>query len=198
MFECWWQNEGFEAWRLDGDLRGASRRWQHRLHDELWLWFNDSGEGVVWGKNHGIFLKPGLFGCFGGGEGEDWKWTRLPGQHAGQILIVPRDWLTTRCGAAGAGKRTPFSRWLRGECGVAFVGLMGGVEKKLATRLAAGWKSRTLPPKFAAELQDWVSGLLGSSPAAMPRASACGRRRTSTQVSSTKPMSYHSQSTAGM
>ena len=142
MFECWWQNEGFEAWHLRGDLRGASRRWQHRLQDELWLWFNDSGEGVVWGKDHRIFLKPGLFGCFGGQEGEDWKWTRLPGHHEGEILIVPRDYLARHFGEAAAAKKTPFARWLRGEKGVSFAGLMGTGEKRLAEKLASSQRRR--------------------------------------------------------
>lgn len=195
MFECWWQNEGFEAWHLRGDLRGASRRWQHRLHDELWLWFNDSGEGVVWGKDHRIFLKPGLFGCFGGQDGEDWKWTRLPGQHTGEILIVPREHLVRHFGGAASAKKTPFARWLRGEKGVSFAGLMGTGERRLAKRLIAGWKSRSLPMTLERDLHAWVSGLLGA--ATMPRASACGRKRTKTQVNSTKPMSYQSQSAAG-
>jgi hypothetical protein len=198
MFECWWQNDGFEAWRLQGDLRGASRRWQHRLHDELWLWLNDAGEGVVWGKDHRIFLKPGLFGCFGGQEGEDWKWTRLPGHHAGEILIIPRAYLLRHFGEAAAEKRTPFARWLRGEKGVSFAGLMGPSEKRLMKRLAAGWKTRGLPAPVRRDLHAWVSGLLASTLAPMPRASAYGRKRTKTQVSSTKPMSYHSQSAAGM
>lgn len=198
MFECWWQNEGFEAWHLRGDLRGASRRWQHRLHDELWLWFNDSGEGVVWGKDHRIFLKPGLFGCFGGQDGEDWKWTRLPGHHVGEILIIPREWLVRHAGEAAATKGTSFARWLRGEKGVSFAGLMGAGEKNLAKRLTAGWKSRALPATVERDLHAWVSGLLGATPVPMPRASACGRKRANTQVSSTKPMSYQSQSAAGM
>ena len=198
MFECWWQNEGFEAWHLRGDLRGASRRWQHRLQDELWLWFNDSGEGVVWGKDHRIFLKPGLFGCFGGQEGEDWKWTRLPGHHEGEILIVPRDYLARHFGEAAAAKKTPFARWLRGEKGVSFAGLMGTGEKRLAEKLAAGWKARGLPVGVERDLNAWISRILGADQAPIPRASACGRKRTRTQVSSTKPMSYQSQSAAGM
>jgi hypothetical protein len=198
MFECWWENDGFEAWHLRGDLRGASRRWQHRLHDELWLWLNDSGEGVVWGKAHRIFLKPGLFGCFGGQEGEDWKWTRLPGHHAGEILIVPRAYLLQHFGAAAAEKKTPFARWLRGEKGMSFAGLMSPAEKRLAKRLAAGWKTRGLPTAVSRDLHSWVSALLSPTLAAMPRASACGRKRTKIQVSSTQPMSYQSQSSAGM
>jgi hypothetical protein len=198
MFECWWQNDGFEAWHLRGDLRGASRRWQHRLQDELWLWFNDSGEGVVWGKDHRIFLKPGLFGCFGGQEGEDWKWTRLPGHHEGEILIVPREHLVRHFGEAAALKKTPFARWLRGEKGVSFAGLMGTGEKRLAAKLAAGWKAQALPAGVERDLHGWFSRILGAVQTSMPRASACGRKRTRTQVSRTKPMSYQSQSAAGM
>lgn len=174
MFECWWQSEGFEAWRLRGDLRGASRRWQHRLHDELWLWFNDSGDGIVWGKDHRIFLKPGLFGCFGGQEGEDWKWTRLPGHHAAEILIVPREPLLRLLGDAASTKQTPFARWLRGEQGVSFAGLMGTAEKRLSRRMAGGWKSRTLPMTLERELVSWFTRRLGLVPAEKAR----GRNRS--------------------
>ncbi len=198
MFECWWQNEGFEAWRLRGDLRGASRRWQHRLHDELWLWLNTSGEGVVWGRDHRIFLKPGLFGCFGGQDGEDWKWTRLPGHHEGEILIIPRAYLVRHFGEAAAAKNTPFARWLKGEQGMAFTGLAGKEEKRLATLLAAGWASKKLPALTRRALDRWGHRILGVTQAPIPRASACGRKRIRTQVSKTKPMSYQSQSAAGM
>jgi len=171
MFECWWQKDGFEAWRLRGDLRGASRRWQHRLHDELWLWFNASGEGVVWGRDHRIFLKPGLFGCFGGQDGEDWKWTRLPGHHEAEILILPREQLRRRFGEAAAAKNTPFARWLRGEQGVSFSGLSGPEEKKLAALLAAGWRTKSLPIAVSRALGRWVERILGrpQDPAAKTR-----------------------------
>jgi hypothetical protein len=161
MFECWWQKDGFEAWRLRGDLRGASRRWQHRLHDELWLWFNVAGEGVVWGRDHRIFLKPGLFGCFGGQDGEDWKWTRLPGHHEAEILILPREHLRRRFSGAAAAKNTPFARWLRGEQGVSFSGLSGPEEKKLAALLAAGWRTKSLPVAVSRALGHWVERILG-------------------------------------
>jgi len=171
MFECWWQKDGFEAWRLRGDLRGASRRWQHRLHDELWLWFNVAGEGVVWGRDHRIFLKPGLFGCFGGQDGEDWKWTRLPGHHEAEILILPREHLRRRFSGAAAAKNTPFARWLRGEQGVSFSGLSGPEEKKLAALLAAGWRTKSLPVAVSRALGGWVERILGrpQDPAAKTR-----------------------------
>jgi hypothetical protein len=193
MFECWWQNEGFEAWRLRGDLRGASRRWQHRLQDELWLWINISGEGVVWGKDHRIFLKPGLFGCFGGQEGEDWKWTRLPGHHEGEILIIPREHLIRHFGAAAAAKNTAFARWLRGEQGVSFSGLAGREEQRLAALLAAGWSSKTFPAAADKALGRWVGRILGAPQDLIPLASAKGRMRRPTAVSARKAASYQSQ-----
>ena len=193
MFECWWQNEGFEAWRLRGDLRGASRRWQHRLHDELWLWINASGEGVVWGKDHRIFLKPGLFGCFGGQDGEDWKWTRLPGHHDAEILIIPRDYLVRHFGEAAAARNTPFARWLRGEQGVSFTGLAGREEKKIAALLAAGWRSKSMPAAVQRSLGRWVERILGATQDLMPLASAKGRRRRPTRVKARKAASYQSQ-----
>lgn len=193
MFECWWQNEGFEAWRLRGDLRGASRRWQHRLHDELWLWINASGEGVVWGKDHRIFLKPGLFGCFGGQEGEDWKWTRLPGHHEAEILIIPRDHLVRHFGETAAAKNTPFARWLRGEQGVSFTGLAGREEKKLAALLSAGWRSKAMPSAVKKSLGRWFGRILGVPQDLMPLASAKGRKRKPRTVSTRKAASYQIQ-----
>jgi hypothetical protein len=190
MFECWWQQEGFEAWRLRGDLHGASRRWQHRLHDELWLWINASGEGLVWGKDHRIFLKEGLFGFFGGQEGEPWKWTRLPGHHEAEILIIPREYLTANFGAAAEAKGTPFARWLRGEGGMSFAGLSGPEEKRLAALLARGWGSKRMPAAVQRVLLQWVQRILGMDQALIPRASACGRRRTRNQVRKTNPASH--------
>ncbi len=193
MFECWWQNEGFEAWRLRGDLRGASRRWQHRLHDELWLWINASGEGVVWGKDHRIFLKPGLFGCFGGQESEDWKWTRLPGHHEAEILIIPREHLVRHFGEAAAARNTPFARWLRGEQGVSFTGLAGREEKKLAALLAAGWRSKSMPAAVQRALGRWVERILGATQDLMPLASAKGRKRRPKTVRTKNTTSYQIQ-----
>lgn len=190
MFECWWQNEGFEAWRLRGDLRGASRRWQHRLNDELWLWINASGEGVVWGRDHRIFLKPGLFGCFGGQEGEDWKWTRLPGHHEAEILIIPRDHLIRRFGAAAEGRNTPFARWLRGEHGVSFAGLTGVEEGRLARLLAAGWRSRTLPASVDRAIGQWVQRILGAPQDPRLLTSANVRKRRNAPVKSRKAEAY--------
>lgn len=161
MFTCWWQSDGFEAWRLRGDLRRAARRWQHRLGDELWLWLNTEGEGVVWGKEHRIFLKQGLFGWFAGHEGEDWKWTRLPGQHEAEILVVPRAYLLERFGAQAQESKTDFAKWLRGEKGVAFAGLMSVRERQLARNLAAGWTSKTLPSTRRNELDRFFTSLLG-------------------------------------
>ncbi|WP_035606059.1 hypothetical protein [Haloferula sp. BvORR071] len=189
MFDCWWQGDGFEAWSLRGDLRGASRRWQHRLHDELWLWVNASGEGVIWGKDHRIFLKEGLFGCFGGQEGEPWKWTRLPGHHEAEILIIPRDYLTAHFGAAAAAKNTPFARWLRGEQGMSFTGLSGSEEQRVGKLLKAAWTSRRMPVAVKRALDAWVQRILGIDQALMPRASECGRKRIKNQVSKTKMMS---------
>ena len=193
MFHCWWQQDGFEAWHLRGDLRGASRRWQHRLHDELWLWINASGEGLVWGKDHRIFLKEGLFGCFGGQEGEPWKWTRLPGHHEAEILIIPRDYLTANFAAAAAAKHTPFAKWLRGEQGMSFVGLSAREEKRLATLLRKGWTSKRMPAPVKRALDRWVQRILGMDQALIPRASACGRKRTRSQVRKMNPASHKIQ-----
>lgn len=190
MFECWWQNEGFEAWRLRGDLRGASRRWQHRLNDELWLWINVSGEGVVWGRDHRIFLKPGLFGCFGGQDGEDWKWTRLPGHHEAEILIIPRDHLIRRFGEAAAVGNTPFARWLRGEHGVSFAGLTGVEEERLARLLAAGWHSRTLPASVDQAVGQWVKRILGAPQDPRLLTSVKVRKRRRSAVKSRKAEAY--------
>lgn len=190
MFECWWQDNGFEAWRLRGDLRGASRRWQHRLDGELWVWLNASGEGVIWGRDHRIFLRPGLFGCFGGQDREDWKWTRLPGHHEAEILIIPREYLVANFGELAATKNTPFARWLRGEQGMSFAGLVAKEEKRLAKRLIAGWTSRRMPAATRRALDLWVHRILGVTQASMPRASACGRRRKRNQVNKTKPASH--------
>lgn len=195
MFECWWHGGGFEAWRLRGDLRGVSKRWQHRLGDELWLWFNRSGEGVVWGRDHRIFLKEGLYGCFAGEEGEDWKWTRLPGRHEAEILVIPREQVARLIHERGA--RDPRLRaWPGGGKGLSFAGLMGSAEWLLLERLKKGWKSQSLPSGFLRELEGWFQ--LPEPQVSRPRAAACGRSRRSAQVMTTKPMSHQSQCEAGI
>lgn len=161
MFECWWQYEGFEAWHLRGDLRKASRRWQHRLHDELWIWVNVAGEGVVWGNDHRIFLRPGLFGCFGGQDGEAWKWTRMPGEHEAEILVIPRAYVAKHFGNLASEKNTPFARWLRGDSGVAFVGKIDGDMQWMGDLLSRGWKSRKIPVRLRNSFSRWVHRILG-------------------------------------
>lgn len=195
MFECWWQWDGFEAWRLRGDLRGASRRWQHRLGDEMWLWLNRSGEGVVWGRDHRIFLKDGLFGCFAGEEGEDWKWTRLPGHHEAEILVIPRE-RAVRLAVGGVTRDPRMRGWIDGGGGLSFAGLMGPAERLLLERLRRGWKSRAMPASCRRALEVWLMPPVAQ--ARIPRAAACGRSRSSTQVRSTKTASHQNHWEAGM
>jgi hypothetical protein len=191
MFECSWEREGFECWNLRGDLRGASRRWQHRLGDELWLWLNLSGQGVVWGKEHRTFLKPGLFGCFASQEEEAWKWTRLPGQHEGRILVIPKNHILT---LASRGRKldTRASKWLRGEAGLAFVGLMGAPEHRLAELLLGNWRSPALPSSVRRSLDTCLTGILRGAPQSprIPRSAANGRILTRNQVSKMNPASH--------
>lgn len=192
MFECCWEREGFECWNLRGDLRGASRRWQHRLgSEELWLWLNLSGQGVVWGKEHRIFLKPGLFGCFGGQEEKDWKWTRLPGQHEGRILVIPKEHIMTLA-ANGKAMDTRASKWLRGESGLAFVGLMGAAEHRLSELLMGNWRSKNLPASVRRTLDSCLGGVLKpaiQSPR-IPRSAAKGRLLARNQVNKMNPASH--------
>lgn len=207
MFECRWQRDGFECWELRGDLRGASRRWQHRLGEELWLWLNAAGEGVVWGREHRIFLKPGLFGCFGAAETEAWKWTRLPGTHQGRILVIPRAFVqeslaaattTAHAHADTATAAVPppprTARWLRGEAGLSFAALMGSRERRLLELLAAADGARPLPAPLRRALAACLRGWLLTQPRRrMPRAAARGRSRSRNQVSRMKPASHQGQ-----
>lgn len=198
MFECRWQAEGFECWELRGDLRGASRRWQHRLGEELWLWLNVAGEGVVWGKEHRIFLKPGLFGCFGAAEMEAWKWTRLPGGHEGRILVIPREFVVA-CLAEAKALPLRTRRWLQGEAGLSFAALMGVRERRLLQRLATAAGQRPLSAALRRALAACLRGVLVAQPGRlMPNSAARGRSRTSSQVSTTKPRSHQSHCKGGM
>lgn len=117
-------------------MRGASQ-WQARVSGEVWVWMNLEGEGVIWGGEDRMFLRPGMYAIFGEDEAERWRWTRLPGKHRAEVVILSRPWLSRRIGGNGVESLHPdFASWLTRGGRLSFAGLMTGPERDLAEGLA--------------------------------------------------------------
>src|SRR5690606_10893357 len=103
-------------------------------------------------------------------KGEEWKWTRLPGHHEAEILVVPREQVVRLVSERGA--RDPRIRaWLDGGEGLSFAGLMGFAERGILERLEKGWRTRYMPSGFLRALEGWLH--LPEPQGSIPRAAAC-------------------------
>ncbi|MFM2242773.1 MAG: hypothetical protein RLZ97_1628 [Verrucomicrobiota bacterium] len=132
----WLDLGGVACWRLRGRSVQAGSTWQARVAGEVWIWLNRGGEGVIWGKEDRMYLRPGMYAIFGE-DGEDrWRWTRLPGEHSAEVVVISRAWLARRIGGAMTHVHPQFAQWLAGGGRLAFAGLMSGPEKELADALA--------------------------------------------------------------
>lgn len=134
-WELWWELAGVKAWRVEGLSRRAGSRWQHRMEGEIWIWLNVEGEGVVWGQEDRVFLRPGMYAILGDDRGERWFWTRLPGRHRAVVLVIARPWLARRIGERAGLLHPDFLAWLKEGAKLAFAGLMTGPEKRLEESL---------------------------------------------------------------
>lgn len=126
---------GVSCWRLRGRSARAGSNWQADLEREVWIWLNLKGEGMIWGPEDRMFLKPGMYAIIGAAEAERWRWTRLPGEHEAELLVISRPWLARRLGGYREHVHPDFASWLDGEGKLAFAGLMMASEKHLGTSL---------------------------------------------------------------
>jgi len=126
---------GLDCWRLRGQVGQGVSQWQAQVDGEVWLWLNLEGEGVIWGHEDRMFLRPGMYAIFGEDEAKRWRWTRLPGEHRVEVVVISRAWLSRRIGGASSRIHPDFSNWLTNGGRMAFSGLMTGPEKSLAERL---------------------------------------------------------------
>ncbi len=136
----WHERDGLSCWHLRGRARHGGSRWQTRVSGEVWLWLNRSGEGVIWGAQDRMYLRPGMYAIFGEESGDCWRWTRLPGSHEVEVVVFRREWLAGQTGD-GASGNPRFAAWLEKGGKLAFSGLMTLAEHRLAddlARLAAG------------------------------------------------------------
>lgn len=132
--EKWMDLGGVSCWRLSGHEAKAGSHWQSKVEGEIWLWLNVAGEGMIWGSEDRMYFRPGMYAIFGEDEAEKWRWTRLPGDHQAEIVVISRAWLARRIGSGHV--HPEFGKWLEGGGKLAFAGLMTGPEKDLELGLA--------------------------------------------------------------
>ena len=135
QLERWLDLGGVNCWRLRGRAASAGSTWQTKVSGEVWIWLNRSGEGMIWGSEDRMFLRPGMYAIFGEDEEDRWRWTRLPGEHEAEVVVISRAWLARRLGGAIEHVHPRYAEWLKGGGKVAFAGLMTGPEKDLADSL---------------------------------------------------------------
>lgn len=136
IWERWLGMGGLDCWRMRGRVTKGASQWQARVDGEVWLWLNRSGEGIIWGKEDRMFLRPGMYAIFGEDQSERWRWTRLPGEHEVEVVVISRAWLARRIGDGISRIHPDFASWLTGGGRMAFAGLMTGPEKNLVDRLS--------------------------------------------------------------
>lgn len=140
-WERWLAWSGVSCWRLRGRAAHGGSTWQTPVSGEVWIWLNRQGEGVIWGSEDRMYLRPGMYAIFGEDEPERWRWTRLPGDHEAEVVVISRAWLARRLGNTVDHVHERFASWLRGGGKMAFSGLMTGPEQDLAAglgRMVAG------------------------------------------------------------
>jgi AraC-like DNA-binding protein len=84
-----------------------------------------------------MYLRPGMYAIFGEDEQERWRWTRLPGEHEAEVVVISRAWLARRLGNSFEHVHERFAEWLAGGGKLAFSGLMTGPERELEAGLRA-------------------------------------------------------------
>jgi AraC-like DNA-binding protein len=156
--ERWLDLGGVSCLRLGGRSEKAGSTWQAQVSGEIWVWLNGEGEGVIWGAEDRMYLRPGMYAIFGEDEAERWRWTRLPGEHAAEVVVVSRAWLARRIGSDRRWVHPDYSAWLEGGSKLAFAGLMTGPEKTLAEGLAGlDRESPGVAMRVEARVLEWAA-----------------------------------------
>jgi len=176
QWQRWMDLGGVSAWRLAGRSRRGGSTWQASVAGEVWVWLNLEGEGVIWGKEDRLFLKPGMYAIFGEDEAERWRWTRLPGAHRSELLVISRAWLARRLGERLQFVHPDFAKWIEGGGRLVFAGLMMGQERELAEALAATLaEDPAAPLRVEARVLEWAALRLFRRDRSDPGAGFCHR-----------------------
>ena len=154
----WREGGGVTCGRLTGCVTSGGSRWRQAGADEVCLWLNRGGSGLIWGKGERFVLKPGMYALTGGGEREEWTCVRYPGTHEVELVRLSRDWLAGHFGRQPEWLHPDMAAWLREGGPLAFCGLMGVWEKDLAVALAKGAKEGGAAAVIAeARLLEWAA-----------------------------------------
>jgi len=133
----WLEVAGLMFYRMHGSRSGGGTTTESRVAGEVWIWLNRLGEGVIWGTEDRMFLRPGMYAIFGDDAGDHWRWTRLAGDHDLEVIVISRAWLSRRLGTSLAHVHPRYRAWLEGGGKLAFAGLMTGPELDLEAGLRA-------------------------------------------------------------
>ena len=155
----WWgRQQGLECGTLAGRLERPGWSQPFAARDEIWLWLNSEGEGLIWGERDRFVLKPGLFALTGGQADGIWNCLRQPGVHRLEMVRLRGKWLRERLGTEEAMARQGLGAWLASGRHVAFCGLMGVWEKDLCDALIAGRSGASYARLLAeARILDWAA-----------------------------------------
>jgi AraC-like DNA-binding protein len=125
---------------------------------EVWIWLNRTGEGMIWGAEDRMYLRPGMYAIFGEDARDRWRWTRLPGEHEAEVVVISRAWLARRLGNTVAHVHDRYADWLKGGGKLAFSGLMTGPERELAEGLRGmDAEQPATPMRAEARILEWAA-----------------------------------------
>lgn len=157
--------ESLRFGRISGEILSTGWQWKIASSGSVWLWLNQQGTGLVWGKNDRFFLRPGMFAMTGGDAAGEWSCMRHPGQHQLEVVVIPREWLQGRLGNSPDALRHGLAQWLRESGQVAFCGLMGLWERDLCEALTMV-TPHPGPSRLLAEARvlEWAAARLFRSP----------------------------------
>ena len=137
IHDQWWGgHDGLRCARIHGRTLSGGWRWRTHPSDEVWLWLNIEGSGLIWGKTERFILKPGMYALTGGGDASEWTCVRYPGTHQLELVVFSRKWLIDRLGRHQEWLHPALAKWLHHRQNLAFCGLMGVWERELCEALS--------------------------------------------------------------
>lgn len=139
---------------LRGELNQPAWKWQFKSENEIWLWLNWEGEGLLWGERDRVYLRPGLFALTGGDALGRWECRRSCGRHHLQMVRICGEWLRERLETADGLVHPGLQSWGRKGGNVSFCGLMGMWEKDLRDCLT---RPRSTPIWMEAGILQWAA-----------------------------------------
>ena len=157
--ETWWSGANLlRCGRVFGRISSGGWRWKVSSEQEIWLWLNRGGSGLIWGDNDRFILKPGMYAMTGGADSGDWSCVRYPGMHDLEVVVISQEWLRDRLGKNTDWLHPDFARWLQKGSPIAFCGLMGIWERDLCDALAEA-AQKIGPSRLVAEARilEWAA-----------------------------------------